>query len=106
MKLLFQKTKRKDKMPRPITYTGAIRKIKAAVAKRDLGETVWNLVRLMVRDLEGNPEKITNSGINELIKLVSLLKDIEKMEEKKEEKIVEDNFLDRLKEIQEKKKAS
>jgi len=93
-------------MPRPITYTGCIRKIKAAITKRDLGETVWNLVRLMVRDLEGNPEKITNSGMNELIKMVSLLQNIEKMESQREEKVVEDNFLERLKEIQDKKKQA
>ena len=93
-------------MPRPITYTGAIRKLKSAVANRDLSETIWNLVRLMVRDLEENPEKITNSGINELIRTVSLLKDVQKFEEQKEEKKEEENFLDRLKQIQEEKKRA
>lgn len=93
-------------MPRPITYTGAIRKLKTAVANKDLSETIWNLVRLMVRDLEENPEKLSNSGINELIRTVSLLKDVQKIETDKIEKKEEDNFLDRLKQIQEEKKRA
>tara|TARA_A100001201_G_scaffold97285_1_gene83967 strand:+ start:192 stop:473 length:282 start_codon:yes stop_codon:yes gene_type:complete len=93
-------------MPRKITYTGCIRKINAAVQKRDLGETIWNLVRLMVRDLEENPDKITNSGLSELIRTISLLKDFEKLKEEKVEKEEEENFLDRLRDIQEKKRAS
>jgi hypothetical protein len=60
----------------------------------------------MVRDLEENPEKISNSGINELIRTVSLLKDVQKFEEQKEQKVEEDNFLDRLKQIQEEKKRA
>lgn len=92
-------------MGRPITYTGAIKKLKSAVAKRDLSETVWNIVKLMVRDLELNPDKITNSGMSDLIRIVSLLKDVEKMTEHTVAQKEEDDFMKRLKDLQEKKRA-
>ena len=49
-------------MARPISYKGQVRKIARAYRNRDHGEVLWELVGLLIRDLEEDPSKIPGFG--------------------------------------------
>ena len=51
-------------MARPISYKGQVRKIARAYRNRDHGEVLWELVGLLIRDLEEDPSKIRSSGVS------------------------------------------
>lgn len=91
-------------MARPISYTGQVRKIARAYRNRDHGEVLWELVGLLIRDLEEDPSKIRSSGVSDIITLTRLIKDLEEARAKTQERQDDDAFAERLKELT--KKAS
>ena len=90
-------------MPRRITYTGALKKIKGGIIRREIDTVLWNMLNLMVRNLEEDPEKLKEFSMDHILRLTSLLKDVQKMKDKEIEQQEEQDFLDRLDQIQKKK---
>ena len=64
------------------------------------------MLNLMVRNLEEDPEKLKEFSMDHILRLTSLLKDVQKMKDKEIEQQEEQDFLDRLDQIQKKKLAS
>jgi len=91
-------------MARPISYKGQVRKIARAYRNRDHGEVLWELVGLLIRDLEEDPSKIRSSGVSDIITLTRLIKDLEEYRDKNREIQEDEDFAQRLKELT--KKAS
>ena len=86
-------------MARHISLKGQIRKVQRAYRNKDFPDLIWNLVGLLIKDIEEDPSKIRNSGINDIITLSRIIKDLEETKAKNAE-IDEDNaFSERLKEL-------
>ena len=86
-------------MARPISLKGQIRKVQRAYRNKDFPDLVWNLVGLLIKDIEEDPSKIRNSGINDITTLTRIIKDHEEMRAAQQE-VAEDNaFSERLKEL-------
>jgi len=65
---------------------------------------LWELVGLLIRDLEEDPSKIRSSGVSDIITLTRLIKDLEEYRDKNREAQEDEDFAQRLKDLT--KKAS
>jgi hypothetical protein len=86
-------------MARPISLKGQIRKVQRAYRNKDFGDLIWNLVGLLIKDIEEDPSKIRNSGINDIITLSRIIKDLEETKAKTREQEEDNAFSERLKEL-------